>query len=66
LEPTGTPPGLDSVAVHALRNQLAVILGHIELVLHETSETDVRRESLLEILRAAQEAARIARAPSAR
>lgn len=53
------PPGLDGVAVHALSNHLAVILGFIELVLAETKPDDPRRTDLIEIRDAAVEAARI-------
>ncbi len=52
-------PGLDSVAVHALSNHLAVILGFIELVLSETPPDDPRHADLLEIRDAAVEAAKI-------
>ena len=52
-------PGLDAVAVHALSNHLAVILGFIELVLSETPEDDPRKADLEEIRQAAHECARI-------
>jgi hypothetical protein len=51
--------GLDPVAVHALSNHLAVILGFIELVLAETPADDPRRPDLDEIRLAAQECAQI-------
>jgi hypothetical protein len=51
--------GLDPVAVHALSNHLAVILGFIELVLSETPSEDPRKGDLEEIRRAAHECARI-------
>ena len=47
--------GLDPVAVHALSNHLAVILGFIELVLSETPMDDPRRSDLQEIQAAAHE-----------
>lgn len=50
---------IDGVAVHALSNHLAVILGFIELVLAETQPDDPRRADLIEIRDAAMEAARI-------
>ena len=63
MDPT-TPPSpqdsaLSGAAVHALSNHLAVILGFIDLVLHETKEDDPRRADLVEIRNAAYEAARI-------
>jgi hypothetical protein len=51
--------GLDPVAVHALSNHLAVILGFIELVLSETPMDDPRRSDLQEIQAAAHECAQI-------
>ena len=50
---------LDTGAVHALSNHLAVILGFIELVLAETEPDDPRRPDLTEIRDAAIEAAKI-------
>jgi hypothetical protein len=50
---------IDGAAVHALSNQLAVILGFIELVLAETKPDDPRRADLTEIRDAAVEAAKI-------
>ena len=50
---------LDSSALHALSNHLAVILGFIELVLSETPADDPRRADLMEIRDAAVEAAKI-------
>jgi hypothetical protein len=50
---------LDSKAVHALSNHLAVILGFIELVLSETKPDDPRHDDLVEIRDAAIEAAGI-------
>ena len=55
--------GLSPDAVHALSNQLAVILGFIELVVAETGEDDPRRSDLLEIQAAAHECARIVAGP---
>jgi hypothetical protein len=55
--------GLDSDAVHALSNQLAVILGFIELVVADTRDDDPRRGDLLEIQTAAHECARIISGP---
>jgi hypothetical protein len=49
--------------VHALSNQLAVILGFIELVVADTPEGDPRRGDLLEIQAAAHECARIVSSP---
>jgi two-component system, cell cycle sensor histidine kinase and response regulator CckA len=43
-------------AVHALNNQLAVILNYANFVLEDTPPDDPRREDLLEIQRAAQRA----------
>jgi signal transduction histidine kinase len=51
--------GLDAEAVHTLSNQLAVILGFIELVLTETPPDDPRHADLVEIREAAHECARI-------
>lgn len=61
MDPTAQPPKtpLDSTAVHALSNHLAVILGFIELVLAETREDDPRRGDLVEIRDAAAEMAKI-------
>jgi hypothetical protein len=56
--------GLEPEAVHALSNQLAVILGFIELVVAETGHDDPRRGDLLEIQLAAHECARIISGPS--
>jgi hypothetical protein len=50
---------LDTSAVHALSNHLAVILGFIELVLSETPDDDPRWHDLTEIRDAALEAAKI-------
>lgn len=50
---------LDSDAVHALSNQVAVILGFIELVLSDTPADDPRRPDLLEIREAALQASNI-------
>jgi hypothetical protein len=52
-------PLLDSKALHALSNHLAVILGFIELVLQETPPEDARRSDLIEIRDAAVHAAEI-------
>ena len=43
-------------AVHDLNNQLAVILNYTSFVLEDTPPDDPRREDLLEIRRAAQQA----------
>jgi hypothetical protein len=51
--------GLDPVAVHALSNHLAVVLGFIELVISETPDEDPRKADLEEIRRAAHECAQI-------
>lgn len=50
--------------MHALSNQLAVILGFIELVVADTREDDPRRGDLLEIQTAAHECARIISGPT--
>jgi hypothetical protein len=50
---------IDSAAIHALSNHLAVILGFIELVLAETRPDDPRRGDLMEIREAAAEMAKI-------
>jgi hypothetical protein len=55
--PTAT--AIDGPAIHALSNQLAVILGFIELVLADTRPDDPRRADLTEIRDAAVEAAKI-------
>jgi hypothetical protein len=55
--------GLEPEAVHALSNQLAVILGFIELVVAETAPDDPRRGDLVEIQTAAHECARIMSGP---
>jgi hypothetical protein len=55
-----TPPAtIDGRTLHALSNQLAVILGFIELILSETAPDDPRRDDLLEIRGAALEAAKL-------
>ena len=60
MEPDRRPVApIDGTAVHALSNQLAVILGFAELVLADTPADDPRRESLIEIRDAAVEAAKI-------
>lgn len=61
MDPPGNAPKtlLDSAAVHALSNHLAVILGFIELVLAETKPDDPRRGDLVEIREAAAEMAKI-------
>ena len=63
VETSQPKKGLDAAAAHALSNQLAVILGFIELVVSETGEDDPRRGDLLEIQTAAHECARIISAP---
>ena len=60
MEPDRRPAApIDATAVHALSNQLAVILGFAELVLADTPADDPRRESLVEIRDAAVAAAKI-------
>jgi hypothetical protein len=61
VESAGRPAKttIDSAAVHALSNHLAVILGFIELVLGETKPDDPRRSDLVEIREAAVEMAKI-------
>lgn len=59
MEPPVEKRGLDPVAVHALSNHLAVILGFVELVLSETPPDDPRRADLEEIRQAAHECAQI-------
>jgi hypothetical protein len=54
-----SPTSLDSKALHALSNHLAVILGFIELVLQETPPEDARRSDLIEIRAAAVQAAEL-------
>jgi hypothetical protein len=63
VETTGPKRGLGPDAVHALSNQLAVILGFIELVMAETRDDDPRRSDLMEIQAAAHECARIVAGP---
>ena len=41
--------GLDPVAVHALSNHLAVVLGFIELVISETPDEDPRKADLEDV-----------------
>jgi len=50
---------LDGVALHALSNHLAVILGFIELLLSDTTPDDPRYADLTEIRDAAVEAAKL-------
>jgi hypothetical protein len=57
--PQSPQTALSGEAVHALSNHLAVILGFIELILHQTREDDPRRLDMVEIRNAAFEAARI-------
>ena len=42
--------------IHELKNHLSIILGFAELMLADTSETDKRREDLIEIKQAADRA----------
>jgi hypothetical protein len=44
---------IEPASVHRLKNQLAIILGFIELLLEEAPEGDQRRTDLLQIQRAA-------------
>ena len=53
------PSSLDDAAVHALSNQLAVIVGFLEIILAATAAGDPRRRDLLEVQKAAVEASRI-------
>jgi hypothetical protein len=63
VDTSGQKRGLSPDAVHALSNQLAVILGFIELVVADTRDDDPRRRDLLEIQAAAHECARIVSSP---
>lgn len=47
---------IDSVKIHRLKNQLAIILGFSELLLEELAEGDQRRTDLLQIQQAAKSA----------
>jgi hypothetical protein len=55
------PPerALDSAAIHALSNHLAVILGFVDLVLSETTADDPRSDDLRDIREAAMAASRL-------
>ncbi len=56
------PPGsvmLDAAAVHLLSNQLAVILGFVELMLVDMPANDPHRDDLLEVRSAAIAAANL-------
>ena len=63
METSGSKRGLGPDAVHALSNQLAIILGFIELVIADTRDDDPRRNDLLEIQTAAHECARLIAGP---
>ena len=54
-----SPSRIDGAGLHALSNQMALILGFSEIVLAATGADDPRRQDLLEIHRAAVECARI-------
>jgi hypothetical protein len=47
---------IEPVAVHRLKNQLAIILGFCELLLEEATADDRRRADLLHIQQAARSA----------
>lgn len=47
---------IDSVKIHRLKNQLAIILGFSELLLEDLPEDDQRRTDLLQIQGAARKA----------
>ena len=49
------PPDLE----HALRNDLAIILGYAELLLQDAAPDDPRREDFEEVLKAARAALRL-------
>ena len=53
------PGRADDTLVHALSNQLSVILGFIEIVIAQTPPDDPRRRDLLEIRDAAMLAAEL-------
>ena len=52
-------PRLDGPAIHQLSNDLAVILGFVELILAETPPDNPRYEDLVEIRNAAVNAAKL-------
>jgi hypothetical protein len=47
---------IDSVKIHRLKNQLAIILGFCELLIEDLAEGDQRRTDLLQIQQAAKSA----------
>lgn len=47
---------IDSVKIHRLKNQLAIILGFCELLLEDVADGDQRRSDLLQIQQAAKKA----------
>ena len=51
------PPALDSATVHALSNQLSVILGFVEILLADVPADHPRYQDLIEIRDAAVQAA---------
>jgi hypothetical protein len=55
--PAPDPPPLDRPAVHQLSNDLAVILGFVELILADTPADHPHYEDLIEIRNAAVNAA---------
>ncbi|HXH24470.1 MAG TPA: hypothetical protein VNI78_04415 [Vicinamibacterales bacterium] len=61
-----SPASLSGPQLHALSNQLGVILGFVDLVLSQTPPDDPRRADLVEIRRAAVEAATIIGRPVTR
>jgi len=50
---------LDPLAIHALSNHLAVIVGFVELMLADATADDPHRNDLLEVRAAALEAAKL-------
>lgn len=56
---TPLPPRLDATTLHALSNQLSVILGFVEIILAQTPHDDPRHRDLVEIRTAAIQAAEV-------
>ena len=50
---------LDRAAIHQLSNQLAVIIGFVELMLADASPNDPHHQDLVEVRAAAVEAAKL-------
>ena len=58
------PVRLDPSTVHALSNQLSVILGFVEIVIAQTPDDDPRHSDLIEIREAAIQVAELIGRPT--